>query len=115
MQKVQLKLTDIYLKRIACHRETSSQFFYCTFGLVFFSSSDIGYPSDEGVRWECPLKCYLNAGEDMVCEREKSFCKGLLPFEKCPLRKGQNEATALCVSQPHTVLSSLLHLCSVVD
>lgn len=42
--------------------------------------------------------CYLNAGEDMVCVREKGFCKDLLLYEKCPLRKGQNEAMALCVS-----------------
>lgn len=51
----------------------------------------------------------------MVCVREKGFCKDLLLNEKCPLRKGQNEGMALCVSQPHTILSSLLHLCSVVD
>ncbi len=115
MQKVQLQHTYIYLKRNACRREHPHSFSIVRLVLFFFFSSDIGYLSDEGVRWECPLKCYLNAGEDMVCERERSFCKGLLPFEKCPLRKGQNEAMALYVSQPHTVLSSLLHLCSVVD
>lgn len=51
----------------------------------------------------------------MVCVREKGFCKGLLLNEKCRLRKGQNEAIALCVSHPVQFLSSLLHLCSVVD
>lgn len=79
-----------------------------------FSSSDIGYPSDEGVRWEFPTATWMLEKIWCVWERKVSakifYCMKSVPWEKDRMKRW------LCAfPQPHTILSSLLHLCSVVD